>query len=491
MKKKVLFFSPYAILPFHFETELEIAEKYIKKGYDVTFLTCDGNLPSCDVNPIHKPSICVTCKSRRKSGLHWLGLHNIQIKSFYQLNQEQQEIIQKFNHLDLASLEDLKNISIDGSDIGLGVFGSVVCALRDPEPDIQIHLQFIRKTLISSVTVHFSLKNYFTQNKPDEVVIFNGRMAVLRPVLRLAQSLGIQAYIHERSGDLNRYYLTRNTYPHDLSFMKREIELTYYNSNFSASEKLAIATEWFEERSNNHPQSWISYTENQKKDLLPKTLNHQNINVVIFNSSEDEMASIQGWESPFYKNQNDGIYQILSAFKHISDVKFFLRVHPNLAKVCNSQTRFLNDILSEISNLEIIPSESPISTYALLDACDVVITFGSTVGIEAVYRKKPSILMGRALYEDLGGVILPKSHSNLVDIIHTYLITKEFPTVHNSKAAFIKYGFFQKTYGELFEYVRPKNAFSVSVQRHNESPYFVNPSLAATVLVKVLCKFNF
>ena len=328
------------------------------------------------------------------------------------------------------------------------------------------------------------------QNKPDEIVVFNGRMALLRPVLRLAQSLGIQIYIHERSGDLSRYYLTRNTYPHDFNFMKQEIELTYSNSPLSEDEKLAIATEWFEERSNNHPQAWISYTENQRKNLLPNTLNPQNINIAIFNSSEDEMASIQGWENPFYDNQNDGIHQIVNAFQDINGIKFFLRVHPNLTKVYNSQTKFLNEILSKISNLEIIAPESPISTYALLDACDAAITFGSTIGIEAVYRKKTSILMGRALYEDLGGLVLPDSHSNLVDIIQTYLITKKFPKVHSSKTAFIKYGFFQKTYGEIFEYVKPKNAFSVRLQRHNERHYFVNPSLASKILVKALNKFN-
>jgi len=485
MNKKILFYSPYAIFPFHFETELELAEKYLEQGDDVTFLICNGELASCDPNPDHKYSICAKCKSRRASGIKWLGKDRVKVKSFYQITKAQQQIIREFESINILSLEQLKGIYIDGSDIGMAVFGSIVCNLREPYPDSEKYLNLIRKNLIAAATVHFSLKNQIEVDRPDEVVIFNGRMAPLRPVLRLTQLLDITTFVHERSGDLNRYYLTKNIYPHDLNFMKQEIELTYQNSPLSESKKMEIANEWFKERSNNHPQAWFSYTEQQKKDLLPESLNSQNINIAIFNSSEDELMSIEGWDNLFYENQSDGIYKMINEFKDIDNIKFFLRVHPNLTKVNNSQTKFFKNVLSSFSNLEIIAPDSPISTYTLIDACDIVITFGSTVGIEAVHRKKPSILMGRSIYEDLGGMILPSSHLDLVNILNNYLLTKELPKVNNSKTAFIKFGFFQKTYGCLFEYVKPYSAFKVSLQRDNENEYFVKPSFISKVLNKL------
>ena len=491
MKKKILFYAPYTIFPFHFETELELATKYINDGHNVIFLLCDGDLPTCDPNPSHKLSICTKCKSRRDSGLKWLGKSNVQVQKFYKITEEQKQIIQSFKSIDISSLEQLKNISIEGSDIGMAAFSSVIVNLREPYPNLQTHLALIRKNLIAAATVHFSLKNYFIQDRPDQVIIFNGRMAPLRPVLRLTQSLEIETYVHERSGDINRYYLTKNIYPHDLNFMKQEIELTYQNSLLLEAKKLEIATEWFEERSNNHPQAWFSYTEKQKKNLLPQNLNFQHVNIAIFNSSEDELMAIEGWGNPFYENQSDGIYKIINEFKDISDIKFFLRVHPNLTGIDNSQTNFFQNVLSKFPNLEIIPPDSPISTYTLIDVCDIVITFGSTVGIEAVYRKKPSILMGRSIYEDLGGLILPNSHTDLINILHVYLLTRELPKVNDCKISFVKFGFFQKIYGCIFEYVKPNNAFEVSLQRHNEKAYFVKPSLAAKILSKVLNKLNF
>jgi len=228
MKKKILFYSPYTIFPFHFETELELAEKYLNQGHSVTFLFCDGDLPSCDANPNHKYSICAICKSRRNSGIKWLGKDNVKVENFYQVTEEQKQVIQSFQSIDILSLEQLKNISIDGSDIGMAVYGSVICNLREPYLDPTEYINLIRKNLIAAAIVHFSFKNRLEKDRPNEVIIFNGRMAPLRPVLRLTQSLGITTYVHERAGDLNRYSLTPNIYPHDLNFMKQEIESKVY-----------------------------------------------------------------------------------------------------------------------------------------------------------------------------------------------------------------------------------------------------------------------
>ncbi len=482
---KILFYSPYAFFPYHFETELELAEKYIQQGHSITFLTCDGELPTCEPNPDHKYGICAACKSRRTSGLQWLGKGNIQIKNFYQVTEEQQQIIRNLNSINIVTLEQLKSIYLDGSDIGMAAFGSVICNLREPYPDPKKHLALIRSNLAAAATVHFSLKNWLEKYRPDKVVIFNGRMSPIRPVLRLTQSLGIETFVHERSGDLNRYCLTKNIYPHDLDFMKNEIESTYQNSQLSQFQKQEIAIKWFEERANNDPQAWFSYTDSQQKGLLPKNLDSQTINIAIFNSSEDEMASIQGWENPFYKDQGEGTYKIVNDLKGINNIKIFLRVHPNLTDINNSQTKFIREILSRFPNLEIIAPNSPVSSYALIDSCDITITFGSTIGIEALYRNKPSILMGRALYEDLGGIILPNSHLDLINIISHFASSGELPKVKDSQIAFIKYGFFQKIYGHTFDYVKPYNAFEVSLQRDDENEYFVQPSFLAKVLKKL------
>ena len=56
-----------------FETELEIAESYIDRGYEVEFLTCNGILPTCEINPSKRIDYCLHCISRRNQGLKLLS----------------------------------------------------------------------------------------------------------------------------------------------------------------------------------------------------------------------------------------------------------------------------------------------------------------------------------------------------------------------------------------------------------------------------------
>ncbi len=75
-------------------------------------------------------------------------------------------------------------------------------------------------------------------------------------------------------------------------------------------------------------------------------------------------------------------------------------MHPNLKGIYNSS---ITDVISiKESNVELILPESNISSYSLLFSCNIVVTAGSTMGLEASVYDKPSILTSNALYMNLG-----------------------------------------------------------------------------------------
>lgn len=488
MPPTALFYAPYAIWRFHFETELELMEKYLRRGYDVTLLSCFGELPFCESNPHHKKYLCQLCQSRQASGVNWIGKDRIRVEAAYRITPEQQPEIDRLGQITLSSLADLRAVELEGSDLGLAALGSLISYLREPEPDVGQHLPLIRKLLQAAAIAHFSVKNYLATHQPDVFVLCNGRFSVFRPALRLAQAKGIETYIHERSGVLERYLLSRNTYPHDLDWMKQEVERLYTTSPLPEAEKQRIAQTWFEERRQNHPQSWVSYTRNQKQDLLPVELSQlpaSVVKVVIFNSSEDECVTIPGWQNPFYKDQNEGIFKLLGSFRGDDRIRFFLRVHPNLHQVDNSQTRLLATLKHRFPELVYIPADSKVSTYALMDASDLVLTFGSTAGIEALAKGKPAILMGPAIYEDLGGVLRPNSHADLVALLRQYEHDRSLPPAGDASLAVTKYGFFQKMYGETFEYATPHSTFKVAMHKDGQEAY-----LKSALLPKVLLRLG-
>ena len=60
---------------------------------------------------------------------------------------------------------------------------------------------------------------------------------------------------------------------------------------------------------------------------------------------------------------------------------------------------------------------SPVSSYQLLLNCEKSVTFMSTIGVEATYWGKPSIILSNALYKGIGAVYEPKNIKELVGYI--------------------------------------------------------------------------
>ena len=89
----------------------------------------------------------------------------------------------------------------------------------------------------------------------------------------------------------------------------------------------------------------------------------------------------------------------------------------------------------------------------MIKKSDKVLTFGSTVGIEAVYWGTPSILAGIAFYKDLGGTYNPESHEILIQLLTSELKPK-------NKQLALMYGYYYNTYGIQFKYYKPDSFLS-------------------------------
>lgn len=486
--KKVLFYNPISWNP-HWETELNLAEEYKQKGWHITILKCDKELPVCVANPEKNWTTCADCKSRKSAGLRWLDDKNIFVKSFYRLTAEQEAHIQEFMKSEIESLEQLEKIKADCSDVGLAALSSVAFVLREPRPDVVKYQKLLKDFLRSALLVHYSMLNHLQEIRPDEVVLFNGRFAEIRPALQLAWDMKIDTYIHEVGGVAGRYLLTKNAFLHSCKVWKEMMDEAYDNSELDPAKKRIIGTTWFEERRNNATREAPSFITQQKKGLLPEDFSADKVNIVIFNSSDDEFVGFEEYKNPLYENQDEGTKMILESFKNNDKIKFYLRVHPFLSKLDNSQTRFISRLEKQFPNLCVIPPESPISSYSLMDLSNLVITFGSTVGIEAVYSGKPSILIGRAVYEDLNGIIKPQNHQQLVRIIEKYVSDRTLPELADAEENFFKYGFFVKNGGFSLKYANSSDWWQMKMSRNGKEKK-IRSSLFINVLEKIASRLR-
>ena len=481
-RKRLLVYSPLAIWqPPIYETQLEIVQDYLERGFDVTMLTCEASLPTCEANVDHLRSVCVLCRSRARSGVNWLSSEHVAVIDYLLVTDEQRASVERFAETEIVDVQQLRSLQLDGSDIGMAVLSSLVSLTREPSPDTSEHRDVIRRGLRAAGLVHYSLRNHITRLAPDVLLLFNGRVASLRPALRAGQALGVETLVYEVAGAPNRYLITVNTYPHDLEALKEVFNGTFDDAPETIETKASVADAWYEARIANRPHDGMAFTEAQEVGRLPKELAVAGLRVGIFISSDDEFVAIDGWEPPVYRGQADGLRRILGAFSSRDDIQFILRVHPHLRGIENSQTRELEQIAASFPSLHVVAADSPVHTYSLIEAVDVVLTFGSTVAMEAVYMGKPSLMLGRHVFEDMGGVKRPTSHEELVDLLLSAADNGVQQPSQEARDAAIRFGFAQSRFGLPYRFVQ-RTGPDTAILRRNGREYRVTPGITARIV---------
>ncbi len=447
---RVLFLSINNIWQPHFETELELMLDHLEKGDDVYVLTCNKSLFSCVSNPEKAKLGCLKCRSRFWNGLKRIGLSKGNVIN---LKRKVSRNVIDSLPFEFKNIEELKKFELFGIDFGLAVASTLISELRDHRFDTLAYKDKIYKSLKSALLIYESVLDALRHYTPDVFYIFNGRFSETKPAVRISQKLGITFYTHERGGDIDRFSLFKNHFPHSRENMKKEINYLWDNSCLAKDEKLKIGEKWFADRKQGVEQGWFSYVTDQGKKTLPAGFNKLKKNIVFFNSSADEYESFPEWNSLIYNDELDACSKIMESFKHRDDIKFYLRVHPNLKGLNNSQIKDLKKLNSlGYKNLKIIWPEELIDSYALVDACNMVLVFLSTIGVEACFRNKPSIVLGRALYEDLNCCYLPKNHESVVSMIDSDLAPK-------NKSGALKYSYWAASRGVIFKYFKPEGIF--------------------------------
>lgn len=433
--------SPYATVAPHYETELELAQRHLDAGDRVAFWHCTGGLANCDFNPTGSRSRCQECIGRRLAGYPWLE-GRIELA-------EISETPPLDVRTEFASVDQLIGYTIDEFDIGYAALSSLVSLVRDPEPDLQEHRDLLRKLLVSAASTYQFTRGQLAHDAPDRVYVFNGRFANMRAVLRACQREGVDCWIHERGCDNEHYELFPNHLPHDIQRIQHRIRQMWQDGG---PQRERLGQQWFHDRVQRVESNWHSFVKDQRLGRLPSDWDASRENVAIFCSSDDEFVAIGDcWKNPMYTDQLSGIIQIVDDLANAKpDFHVYLRMHPNLRGVENRRTAAMRYL--QRPNLTVIDPEDDIDTYALMRAVDKVITFGSSVGIEATFWGTPSILLGPCFYRGLGSAYEPSSHDEAVRLILADLSPQD-------RTGALMYGFWLKTRGIRYRDYEPTGLF--------------------------------
>jgi hypothetical protein len=234
--------------------------------------------------------------------------------------------------------------------------------------------------------------------------------------------------------------------------MQHRMQDAWHDAEADPRREITAAT-WFTDRINRVERNWHSFVKNQARGRLPKEWDPAARNLAVFTSSEDEFVSIgQSWRNPLYADQVDALRRIIADLESLDKrIHLYVRVHPNLRKVKNEYLRAMLALSGP--RVTVIPPGDPIDSYALLKESEKVVTFGSSVGIEAVFWDRPSILLGPCFYRGFPGVYQAASHAEAMQLINA-----ELAPATDKSGAFI-YGYWFQTHGERFKYFEASGLF--------------------------------
>lgn len=441
---KILFYSNQGLAPLHLGIELEIISELLKdKNNKIVTVTCNSKINGCFFNPTKNILACALCESRTR---HFQStFKGLQRDSLVKISN-------KFNlPTQITSLTDIENLTYKGINIGRGIASSLISITRDFEIEKPHHYNKLIEIYKLSIEAYDTLIVKIETEQPDEVYFFNGRFAESYVLLEICKKKKITYYTMEVAS-IGKYQIFKNSLPHSIKKRDKLLKELWTTSKINEKEQKAIA--FYERKRKGVFEEQYMHTKNQELFKLPEHWNNTKRNIVIFNSSEDEMKMIEEWRHDLFDFQNDVIVKICETFSENDDFHFYLRVHPNLGVVDNVQMREISQF--NFPNLTIIYPDESIDSYALLENAEKVITFGSTIGIEATYHKVPSIVFGRAFYENTDATYMPKSYSELFDLITSDNLAPK------PKENTYSYGYFVSTFGtpfENFQYKDKNHAF--------------------------------
>ena len=150
-------------------------------------------------------------------------------------------------------------------------------------------------------------------------------------------------------------------------------------------------------------------------------------------------------------NQTDALFRLVENLSHLSGVRLIIRAHPNLAykskKERGGWDKIGRNLEQQFEWISFLPPESSIDSYELILQSEGVITVGSTIGVEAAFLGKKSILLGRAFHESMNITLNPENDAELTQ----FLNEKTSSEIMNSRRInSMKYAIFHALGGNRF-----------------------------------------
>ncbi len=363
------------------------------------------------------------------------------------LNEDNYDNFEKQSILDWSknfkgSINDLHKKKYKNINLGKGVLSSLVSYYRNLNFDTKKHKREIEKMLFNAAVILRRTEIIIKLEKPDQIVTFNGRFSVTYPIVALSNKLNIPVLQHDRGSDFNKFEIYENNI-HNKKYRYLAIKQHW---KVSKVYKKKIGHLYYIERRQKKKmgQDFGFHFISRQKNNHIKYKKKNKTTIVYYTSTDYEVAAI--FNDNNQENKFNFFYQIISK---LNNVDLIIRVHPDIKNKNFKEDEKWRKYNSTFCT--VLESDDKTDSYKLLEIADIVVGYGSSILIEALYWKKSVFTLNcNDIYHHSGAIRLINNKKNILDIFSK---SYKFSKSHLNKC--LLFGYYYKTYGKKFKYYTP------------------------------------
>ena len=272
------------------------------------------------------------------------------------------------------------------------------------------HIQTIELMIDSYSHVYEAIKKFLERELITDVIVCNGIHLHSNAVYSAANSSSreITTHFHERGQKPTQFLITSKDPPHS---MKKFVEdIKSYMTNICEEEELKLsgtdAEEYFRRNMINSKHSADRFLKSKKlhNSHFRERKTTQKYEISLFTSSDAENITSGptctlpgGWNS-----QIEFLVDLMLAFNTRctgEEVILNVRIHPNISCYHAEDLQRQISLFERVGNCKLYLPEDECDSYELASKSDIVISYGSTISLEAAYLGIPSYVAAPTPYE--------------------------------------------------------------------------------------------
>lgn len=345
-------------------------------------------------------------------------------------------------HFGIDSIESLQEFRFDGAPLGLGITSSLIRHMRTVDPDFEQSRDLIDHLLKYSIAAFDLARIVIRRFEPAAVLVYNGRLACSKAIVEAARSEGAEVLYHEIGATHERFYLS-NRPPQSTVNARAMLQESWANAG---PDRESVGASFFTRGRAGEPL-WSK--EFGRKQIPGRSISRVGgRRIVYFASSDDEHAAVEeGLEHFLFESQRAAAAWLADWVRARPSAELVIRVHPRMGRFLVGELAWWDSLAG--GNVTIVPADSPVDSYALAASADVVICYRTTVGAEATYMGKTSILLGDSIYRGLDCVYEPQTLAELEGML------QDLDLPPKPRENCLPFGYDRMTKGTPYRFYRP------------------------------------